>query len=422
MKINLEKLKDSQVLVKIEVEPERVSTVLEGIYGDIQKKTRIPGFRAGKAPRDLLESHYGQTAKDEALQRLAWECYREAVIEKNLDPVGYPVIEQVRFDKDMPLFFSAKVDVRPEFKLRNYKGIKVKEEPEEVTDEDRDKAMKNLQESMAQYKDIEDRPIMMNDYAVCDYQCLADGKLVDKNDKLWLYISGQLQPKELLSALLNTAKDVTREVEVTHPKDYQNKQLAGKKAVYKLTPKEIKIKILPDINDDLARGTGHFKDLEELKKHLDQSLLKAKKDQNQHNLQNQIFDSLLKAHSFEVPQALIERQSQQLVENAKQRLAYQGYKKEDLDKEDEQLKKAVYEDAKKNVRLFFMLERIAKEEKIEVNDKDLGVRIELLAKNSNEDPAQARKKLEERGLIENLREQLVHDKVVEFLLREAKRL
>lgn len=419
MKINLENLKDSQILLKIEVEAERVSAVLDGIYSDIQKRAYIPGFRVGKAPRDLLEAHYEKTAKDETLDRLVWECYREAVIQKKLDPVGYPVIEEVNFNKDMPLVFTIRVDVRPEFKLKNYKGIKVKEQAQGVTDEDLEKALKNLQESMAQYKNIEDRPIQMGDYIVCDYQCFADGKLVDKNDKLWLYISDQLQPKELLTSLLGTDKEVTKEVEVNHSKDYQHKELAGKQALYKITPRQIKVKILPEINDDLAKETGRFKDLEELKRNLGQGILKAKQDQNQRNLQNQIFDSLLKTHPFQVPYSLVERQTQRLIENAKLRLIYQGYKKEDLDKEDEQFKKAVYEDARMNVRLFFILEEIAKQEKIRVDDKDLEDRIELLAKNSKQDAAEVKKRLKEQNLLENLKEQMVQDEVVEFLLKEA---
>lgn len=422
MKINLENLKDSQLLLKIEVEAERVSAVLDGVYSDIQKRAHIPGFRVGKAPRDLLETHYENTAKDQTLDRLTWECYREAVTQKNLEPVGYPVIEEVNFNKGLPLVFTVRVEVKPEFKLKNYKGIKVKEEAQEVTDEDVEKALSNLQESMAQYKNIENRPIQMGDYIVGDYQCFTDGKLVDKNDKLWLYINDQLQPKELLTALLGTDKEVTKEVEVSHPKDYQHKELAGKKALYKITPRQIKVKILPEINDDLAKESGHFKDLEELKRHLGQGILKAKQEQSQRNLENQIFDNLLKTHPFEVPPSLVERQTQRLVENAKLRLIYQGYKKEDLDKEDEQLKKAVYEDARMNVRLFFILEEIARQEKIEVDDKDLEERIELLAKNTKQDAAEVKKKLNEQNLLENLREQMVQDKVVGFLLKEAKKL
>ncbi|NQT91042.1 MAG: trigger factor [Candidatus Omnitrophica bacterium] len=421
MKINIENLKDSQRLIKIEVEADKVSAILDDVYRDIGKTAHISGFRKGKAPKDLLESRYEETAKDETLKRLAWDCYHQAVKQEGLDPIGYPVIEDVNFSKGMPLTFTVKVDVKPEFKLRAYKGIKIKNESAEVTDEDMDKALKDLQESAAQHKNIEGRPLKKGDYAVCEYECFVEGKSVDKNDKLWLYISDQLQPKELLGALLGAEKDVTKEVEVTHPKDYQHKELAAKKGTYKITVREIKEKILPEINDDLAKGTGRFKSLAELKDALRKNLSDAKIQQKRRSQESQIFENLLKAHPFEVPVSLVERQAERLVEDAKLRLLYQGYKKEDLDKQDEQLKKAVADNARNNVQIFFILDKIARQEKIAAGEGELEAKIAEIAKSTKEDPAEVKKRLEERNLLDSLKEQIEGEKVTEFLLNESKK-
>ena len=421
MKVKIDNLKDSQKLIRIEVEPQRVNAVLDDVYKDIQKIARIPGFRVGKAPRDLIEVHYNKAAEDEAVSHLVWESYRQAVLEQKIESVEYPVIEEVNFKRGEPLKFTARVDVRPEFKLKAYKGIRIKQEPPEVTDEEVNNALKNVAESLAQYKDIESRPIAVGDYIVCDYECFVEAKLVDKNNKLWLYINEQLQPKELLSALVGANKDVTKEVEVTHPTDYQQKELAGKRAVYKITPKQIKQKIVPELTDDLAKDTGHFKNLEELKAHLRQRLLKTKQDQIRQGIENQIFDNLLKNHSFNIPLSVVERQTQRLIEDAKLRLMYQGYKKEDVDKQDEQLKKTLSENAKDHVRIFFILDEIAKQERIEVTDEELDEKIKAIAKNMNEELSVVSKRLEEKNLVESLRDQMVQDKVAEFLLREAKK-
>lgn len=421
MKVKIENLKESQKLIKIEVDAERVGSVLSDVYGGIQKKARIPGYREGKAPRDLIETHYEQTANEETLNRLVWDCYREAVVQENLDPAGYPVIEDVKFEKQKPLTFTVKLDVRPKFKLKNYKGIKIKEEALKVTDEEIDSTVKDIQESLAQYKNIEKRAIIKGDYVVCDYTCSVDGKVVDKNDKLWLYISDQLQPKEFFSTLVGAEQDATKELEIDHPEDSQNKKLAGKKAFYKITPKQIKEKTLPEINDDLAKSTGQFKTLEELKKHIYQHLLDTKKNQIRQNLEGEIFDNLLKNHSFEVPASMVERQMNQLIESAKQRLLYQGYKKEDIGKQDEALRKSLAENAKNNVRLFFILQKVAKEENIRAEERDIDEKIEQIAKNAKEGFAVVKKRLEEKNLIENLKEQIEHDKVVKFLLNEAKK-
>ncbi|NQT95472.1 MAG: trigger factor [Candidatus Omnitrophica bacterium] len=421
MKVKVENLKDSQKHIKIEVEPERVNSVLDKVYSGIQKKANIPGYRQGKAPRDLIENHYDKTANDETLNRLIWDAYREAVIQQNLDPVGYPAVDDVNFSKGNPLTFAVKVDVRPEFKLKGYKGIRVKKKSVDLTEEDMKKGLEQLQESMAQYNNIDPRPIAKGDYVVCDYECFSDGKLIDKNENLWLYISEQLQPKELLEALSGAEVNVIKEVEVTYPKDYQYKELAGKKRSYKVTPKQIKQKILPEINDDLAKDTGQFKDLEELKVKLRENITTTKKLESERDIENQIFSFLLKSHSFEIPVSMVERQVAQLAEEAKRKLLHQGYKKEDLDKEGARLKEGLKNKAEDNVRLFFIIERIAKQEGIEVADKELDERVEKIATGTKEDAVEVRKRLEEKGLIDSLKEQIIHDKIVELLVREAKK-
>ena len=422
MKIKIEKLKNSQRLISVEVEQERVESTMEGVYSDIQKKANIPGYRAGKAPRDLVETHYDKTAKDEALNRLVWDCYREAVKEEGLDAIGYPTIEDVKFEKGQPLTFTAKVDIRPEFKLRNYKGIRIKPKPAEVTDEDVDKALKNIQESMAQYKNIDPRPIAKGDYIIGNYECFADGKLIDKNDKLWLYINDQLQPKELLDILVGSEIGATKETEVSYPADYQYKELAGKKRLYKVTPKEIKEKILPEITDELAKETGHFKDLTELKKYVRENLERTKKQEAEQDAESQLYSSLLKSHSFEVPLSMVDRQAERLLEDTKHKLMNQGYKKEDIDKEGAKLKENMRPRAESNVRLYFIIEKISQQEKITVDEKELDERIRQIAANAKEDFSKTKKKLEDANLLESLNEQVLHDKVGKFLLEESKRI
>ncbi|MFC1807342.1 trigger factor [Candidatus Omnitrophota bacterium] len=420
MKIKVESLKDSQKLIKIEVDSERVKNVLDGVFGDIQKKARVPGFRPGKAPRDIVETQYDKTAREEALNHLVWDCYREAITTQKIDPAGYPVIENVDFDKERPLTFSARVDVKPDFKLKNYKGISVSEKSSQVTDEDIDASLKNLQESMAEYKNIDARPIAMNDYLVCDYECISEGKQVDKNDKLWLYINDKLKPKELLDGLIGAEIGVPKEIAVVHPKDYQHKELAGKKGTYKITPKELKEKNLPEINDDLAKSAGPFKDLEDLKKNARQRLMQTKKSNAQYDLEDQIFKALLKNHTFDVPTSIVDRQTERLVEDTKMKLLYQGYQKEVLDKEDDNLKKSLYDKAKSNVRIFFILEKIAAQEEIKIEEKDLDEKIDQIASNAKEDIVSVRKRLEEGHMMDSLKEQIIHDKVVAFLLKEAR--
>ena len=421
MKINIEDQKDAQKLINVEVEAQRVDAALEDIYNGIQKTANIPGYRPGKAPRDMVKTHYNKAANEEVLNRLIWDCYREAITEKNINPVGYPVIVDVDFNEGKPLNFSVKVETRPAFKLKVYKGIKVKEKLYEASDEDVDNALKQMQESMAEYKNIKARPIAKGDYIVCDYECFSGGKQVDKKDKLWLYISDKLQPKELLALLLGAELGTTKETEVSYPKDYEYKELAGQSRLYKVTPKEIKEKILPEINDELAKSTGHFNDMSELKADLKKNILSQKKLESARDVENQIYKILLESHAFDVPASLVENQALRLVQETKQRLAQQGYKKEDLDTQDDKLKESVKGRALDNVRLFFIMQSIAQQEKIEVVESDIDKRVAEIASHTKEDQVKVRQRLKENNLLDSLKEQALHDKVSEFLIVQAKR-
>jgi len=421
VKINIEDQKDAQKLINVEVEAQRVDAALEDIYNGIQKTANIPGYRPGKAPRDMVKTHYNKAANEEVLNRLIWDCYREAITEKNINPVGYPVIVDVDFNEGKPLNFSVKVETRPAFKLKVYKGIKVKEKLYEASDEDVDNALKQMQESMAEYKNIKARPIAKGDYIVCDYECFSGGKQVDKKDKLWLYISDKLQPKELLALLLGAELGTTKETEVSYPKDYEYKELAGQSRLYKVTPKEIKEKILPEINDELAKSTGHFNDMSELKADLKKNILSQKKLESARDVENQIYKILLESHAFDVPASLVENQALRLVQETKQRLAQQGYKKEDLDTQDDKLKESVKGRALDNVRLFFIMQSIAQQEKIEVVESDIDKRVAEIASHTKEDQVKVRQRLKENNLLDSLKEQALHDKVSEFLIAQAKR-
>jgi trigger factor len=420
VKITVEDIKPAQKQINIEVGTERVDAALDDVYSNIQKKAAVPGYRPGKAPRDLLESYYNKTANEEAVNRLIWDCYREAVDEKGISPAGYPVIVNVDFSRGKPLIFSVKVDVEPEFRLKQYRDIKAKKIPCEVKDDDIDKALKQLQESAAEYKDAGARFVEKDDYLVCNYECLEDGKLVDKNDKLWLYISDKLQPKELLNALLGAEINSTKEVDVSYPDNYEYKELAGRKRLYRIRVDEIKKKILPDIDEQFAKSTGSFTGLEQLKAALRENILHSKKLESERGLESQILKFLLDTHDFDVPVSLVENQVIRLLQDARQRLIYQGYKKEDLDRQEDKLKESVRGQASDNVRLFFIFNKIAKQEKIEVQPDEIESKISDIAAKAKEDINKIRQKIEDNNIYNSIKEQILHEKVVNFIMQQAK--
>jgi trigger factor len=419
VKIKIEDIKDSQKLIKIELSPEKVNEAVSGVYTDIQKKARVPGYRQGKAPLDILKARYERSASEEAVNNLIWDSYRQAASENNINPVGYPVVSDVVFNPGAPLTFTVKVDVMPEFKLKQYKDIKVSEKPFEVSDDDINKSLEELRESMAEYRNVNRRLVSKGDYVVGRYECFENGKLVDKKDKLWLYISDKLEPKELLAALLGSEVSKEVQAQASYPDNYEYKELAGKSRLYKVTPLEIKEKILPEANDELAKAAGNFNDLSALKKALRESIQRAKENEARHALEAQICAHLLKTHSFDVPVSMIERRLEQLIQNAAQRLAYQGYKKQDIDSQKDKLKESFKEQAVKDVRLFLIIEKISSCEKIEASGSDVAAKIKDIADSSKENVEEVNRRINENGLIDSLKEQIVHEKVMDFLVNSA---
>jgi len=335
VRVKIEDGKECQKIIKIEVGPQRVKDTLDDIYKSITQDAQIPGFRKGKAPRDVIESRYNETANSEAIKQLAWEAYREAAKANGIKPVSYPIIEDVNLSQTQILTFSAKVDVRPIIKLKSYIGIKIKKMSVEVTQDDMDKALEGLRESF--------------------------------------------------------------------PRKEPDKE-----------------KVLPPLDDELAKRAGNFKDLASLKEALKKQLESSKQQQQYSDIEKQLFDFLVKAHSFDVPQSMVDRQLEGMINDAKMRLAHQGHKKEEIESQEAKLKETQADNARIQVKTFFILEAIAEKENIHIADDEFNKHIEKISSATGQDIAKFKQMMQERGLVEDLTQRLLHDKVTGFLMAKAK--
>ncbi|UCH12651.1 MAG: trigger factor [Candidatus Omnitrophota bacterium] len=420
MKLKIEDKKNCQKLIKIEVESQKVKNALDEIYKSIGKDAQIPGFRKGKAPRDILQAHYRDKANDEAIRRLIWGVYRDVIKTNDIKPVSYPIIEDVKFNDDGPLNFAIKIDVKPVINLKSYIKIKVKKIPQEVSEEDINKALEAVRESSARFEPVEERPARIGDYVVCDYDCKISGKSIDSQKNAWLHVEENSDLQEITKALIGCSKGQIKEVTMALPKDYKQTEYAGKNGNYKITVNEIKQKILPQLDDELAKQVGEFENLEQLKERLKKELLIKKKQQQRSDMENQLFDFLLKVHQFDVPESTVQRQLQNLVDDAKARMAYQGYKKEEIESQENKLKQTLAINADRHVKIFFLLEAIAEKENIDITDEELNKQIEGMSRVAKQDAEKFRQDVKEKGLTDSIRKQLLHDKVIDFLLENAK--
>lgn len=407
-------------LLEIDVPKESVDKAFDEVYDEIAKVASIPGFRPGKAPKELIKKNYAKNAREEALKQILSDAYAAALKEHGIIPIGSPEIIDMVFEEGKAMSFKARVETRPKFSLKNYKGIAVTKKKITIDKADIDKTLENVQQMHAKYESPADRPLQMGDYAVSDLDCMANGKPIHrKREDLWLFLDKDTIALGLSDGMVGMKKGDEKDIEVTLSKDYPNKELAGKKAIYHVKVKDIKVRQLPEINDALAKDLGKDS-LESLKKDIAAGLEEQAKRNAEIEVENKVLAKLIDDNDFAVPGGFVKRQLGYMVENAKRHLTEKGFKKEDLDKKDEELRGKFAIDAARRVRLLFILDAIARAEKLEVGDSDVEEAYKAISAETGKPESEIREHYGKEGLIDDLKEQLREGKTIEFLIKSAK--
>ncbi len=407
----------------IQVTPDAIAQEMVKAVSDIARKAKIPGFRPGKAPRAIVERHYAAEIETEVMNKVISTSYLQALDEHKLSPVDAPSISNISpFDKSSPLNFTAVVEVRPEFELGTYEGIEVKDASTEVTEQDLNETIDRLREMYAQLEVVEGRPLEKTDTAIIDFEGFREGTSINgakASDHMLALGTNSLIPG-FEDQLVGMNKGETREIKVTFPEDYNNKELAGKDATFKVTLKEIKKKVLPEVNDEFAKDIGGNKSVDELKEGIKKDLEARKKDEIASAQREEILSKLVETHSFEVPQGMVERELQSMARQQATRMARRGLdmKTFDIAKfRDEHLAMA-----EKRVKGLLLLDVIADKEKVEVSDQEVNGALAVMARQAGQTIDAVRKYYESLdGGLENLRSSLVHEKTLGLLLSKAKK-
>lgn len=407
MKVQVEEITPVKKSLKIEIPQEVVTNEFELAYSDLKKKAKLPGFRPGKAPLSLLEKKFGPSVEEDIVRKLVPEYYQKAIKEAGLSPVEFPAIEKIELKKGAPLLFTATVEIRPTIQLSNYSGIPVPRKEIKVTDEEVEQTLKRLQEDQGRLEaSPEDRTIQSNDYAIIDFEGSINGKPVDqgKADGYTLQIGSNTFPSEFESSLLNKKKGEQLEVDVPYPADYPNKEIAGKNVHFKINVKEIKTKVLPPLDDELAKDIG-LSSLEELKNKIKNTLLEQRTAQQEHDQKNLIMKKLVEMHPFEVPESMVDRELHAMIDRLQERVQQQ------LDHES--LHKEYESTAKERVKGTFLLNGIADAEKIEVTEQEIDEEINRLAQRAKVSPQEAKRAIhQQQGSLEGLKTRIREEKAL----------
>ena len=422
MKVDVEEISVVKKKVNIEIPEDQVQKEIDSFYAELKQKAKIKGFRPGKVPREILERYFKDYAKGEVLQRLIQDSYPKALSEATLSPVSQPVFDPQDLESGKPFRYSAVVEIKPDTKVDGYLGLNLEGKKEEVTDEEVQGRLGNLQNLHAQLKTVtESRAIQSGDYVILDYEASRDGKPVEEGKGIDVPVEvggGRFIPG-IEEKLIGMKADDETDIEVSFPGDYGYKKWAGKTLTFHVKIKEMKEKILPALDDEFAKDLGDYESLEALKTRLRQDSGKEKERGLDRQLKDQIVDQLLKTNPIEIPSGLVEEQTHALVSDTKVRLASQGMALKDLDVTEEKLHGDYGETAQKQVRTFLILEKIAAQEGIAVSDEEVEGRLKEISERSQQKFDAVKRYYEKNGLIPEVKAGILTEKTLSFLLEKA---
>lgn len=419
-KIKLQDGKACEKILTIEIAQDRISEEFESFYASIAPRAKVPGFRPGRVPRDVLVMHYEKNANDSVLEALLSESLPKVLREKDLNPLTTPEIKDIQFSKEK-LIYKAHVEIRPKIKLSRVTGLSAKKEKSGVKPEDVEKALKQTQEMHAQYKAVEGRAAKLGDFVITDYICTVDGKEMEKRNDDWIELKEEEYLKGFSAQLVGANIGEEKDVQISFPKDMADKRAAGKTAVFKMKVKEIKEKTLPELNDELAKQAGEYKDLSELKKKLTDDLEKRDADEKDAAFERELLSELVKQNKIDLPSGLLQRRAEYLMDQARQRFMQQGGTDEIFDKEKEKMLKEFESEARRQIHVAFLLDEIAQTQGIKTDESDLGAKYEALSQQFRQPKETVEKYYKEhKEARETLLDQVRNEKVIEFLKLNAK--
>lgn len=428
MNIAIEEVSACRRRLRIEVPASDVDAELNKITDEFQKLAQIKGFRAGKAPRAVVEKKYSKDIEEEVKKKIVPQAYREALKTKNLKVISAPQVEELQFQRGVSLSFSTIVDLAPEFSLPEYKGIKIKKADTEVTDEDVNKVINNILDQNADYKNVEGRPVSEKDFAIISYEGTVDGKAIselvpdvpnlNKQEKFWLLIQdGIFLPdfgKQLIGSNVGDSKTVT----IKFADDFPQEPLRGKEASYQVKIDELKEKVLPTFDDSIAEKVAKTT-AEELKKRIRENIVRDKEQRGKSEQIKQILDQLKEATNFELPESAVQNQTQRAVYDIVRENQMRGIPPEMLEQHKGDIFAAAQTSAKEQVKIGFILSHIADAEKIEVKTDEILEIIHSYAQQEKVPVQKMVKQLQENNGIDQIEDEIRNRKTVDFLLQSA---
>lgn len=429
MNIRMESAGPCRRELHIEIPAERVGATFSEVLAAYSQVARIPGFRPGKAPRDLIRRRFQKEIVGEVKERLIPEGYQAAVKQEKLQTIAVLDVRDQNLEEGHAFAFTVTLDVAPDFALPAYKGLALQGQKVEIRDEDVQSVLENIREQNARYEDVAARPVQKGDLVQIDYEGVCEGQPVEQlaprakgmgsSKDFWMMADEQ---NEFLpgfaQGLLGAQVGEKRQVQADFQADFPETALAGKKAAYFVTVKALREKKLPDIDAEFLKGVG-VESAEALNARVREDLVRMREQNEKRRLQNEAARKLLEQTQVDIPESVLQEETRNevydLVRNSQQR----GVSKDDIEGKKEEIFENATRSAAEKVKLRYILRKIAAAEEISVADQDVEARIVSLARGWGVPPERLRADLEKKNALGQVRDDVLLGKTLAWLVEHA---
>ncbi|HER23851.1 MAG TPA: trigger factor [Candidatus Atribacteria bacterium] len=425
VKVEIKKQKENELKLKIETDKLEVNSNLEKAYNDVSYQIKIPGFRKGRIPKNILDLHLGKEYfYDKTAEKLIPKSYLEAVNKNNIQPINQPEIKVIQIEADKPLIFEATVQIRPEVKLGSFDKISIQKEDIKINNTDVNNEIKRIQENFAKLKIVKDRKVKEGDFLVVDSLGTIEGKMVEgsKVEKQMIQI-GANTPPEFNKALIGCSPGDEKEIKIMIPQDVKDKKIAGKEITYKVKINEIKERELPELNLEFVKTVGKYESIDDFKKDIKEKLKKQIEMLNKNTYESKLLEKVTDSSEVTVPKILIEREVEYMMKSLEndlksKKLSLQDYYKS-IKADEEKVKKEYEIVAEKRIKQELVLDKIRQVENIQVSEKEVKEKIEAIAKEMKQDPLKVEATLKKNNNLDSLEDSISREKIIDFLNKKV---
>ncbi|MCH2693253.1 MAG: trigger factor [Acidobacteriia bacterium] len=421
MKIQVNQLDSCKTEVAVEVEANLCKEDYEVVCRKYILQSRVPGFRPGKAPRNVVQQRYRDSIQSDFVEGAIRKYLQEAIKTESLSPISPPQVTDVNFSEGKPLIFKASFEVLPPIEISKYKGLEVEQVSTDVSKEEIEKALKQLQERMAEYLPIEDRAAQLGDHVVISINGQHSSRNQEKINEKEVYceLGGDDTPKEFNENLTGSNPGDIKTFQVKYSEDHQNKSLAGQEIQYSVEVKAIKQKQLPKLNDDFAKNAGDYSSLEDLRDKILANYVEQKKTAADSEMQSKLMEKIIADSPFDVPEIMVKEQLNARLNEYMQTLMMQGIDPKTLNLDWQTIQDQQRDQAVHDVKVALVLEWIGEKEKVTISEKEVEEEIERIAQGADQSVETLKSRLTKDGATDRIRTGLQKKKSLDLVLSLA---